>query len=203
MGILKDTILKRLLDQFRDCPNWNTYLELLGDDAEDDLIDTSVDISTRSWLDTAEGWWLDRVGEIIGLLRPPEEETDNIFTVTEAGDSSQDVLHGWGEVGEPTTGGFVWDLFGITTGVPASDSTYRDYIDAKIFATNSDASIPGIARWMMNSFGLAVTVTRTGTRRFTVTLPASGYDLRQRRYMELLCPAVAGVDVLFDGWPSV
>ena len=202
MGLLTETIMSRLLDQFRDCPNWNTFLGVIADDAEE-LIDTSVDIATRSWRSTAEGWWLDRVGEIVGILRPPEEETDNIFTVTENGDTAQDAVHGWGEVGETTTGGFVWDILGISTGIPASDSTFGDFIDAKIFATCADASIPGLARWIYNAFGLSVTVARTGTRQVTITLPATGFDLRKFRYLQIMCPAIAGVEVVWSGWPEV
>lgn len=202
MGLLTDTIFNRLLDQQRDGVNWRKLLQIFADEFEE-IIGTLVDLNTLTWLSTAEGVWLDRIGEIVGILRPPEEEVDNIFTVTEAGDVAQDALHGWGEVGEPTTGGFVWDLFGISLGTPASDSTYRDFIDAKIAATNSDASIPGLARFIDDAFGLAVMVTRVGIRQLEITLPATGYDLRQRRYIEMLCPAVAGVDVLFVGWPEV
>jgi hypothetical protein len=202
VGLLTETIFNRLLDQQKDGATRRGLLQIIADDGEE-IISTLADIATKSWKDTAEGWWLDRVGEIIGMGRPPGEEADNIFTVTEAGDTTPDVLHGWGEVGEPTTGGFVWDLFGISTGVPSTDTVYRTFIEAKIAATNSDASIPGLARFVMNAFGLSCTVTRTGTRQVTITLPGTGFDLREFRYLKKLCPAVAGVDVVWAGWPEV
>lgn len=205
MGAIVERSVERLLDQQRDGQNWIDFLTVQGEVFEE-ILQALVDLSTSTWLDTAEGVWLDRVGEIIGVLRPPDEEVDNVFTVTEYTEPlpDSDMLHGFGELGQPTYGGYVWDLLGLvltTTG--ASDEVYRSYIAAKQAATNADASIPGIARFFLIAFDLVVTVTRPYVGRLDVTLPATGYDLRQRRYMKILCPVVAGIDLHLIGWPEV
>lgn len=201
-GILQETILGYRLDQQKDVPNWEDFLTVIAESFQE-VVDVLVSLSSETWKDTAAGVWLDRVGEIVGVLRPFDEETDNIFTVTEVGDTTPSALMGFGEVSDPAQGGYVWDLYGLSKGVNANDPDYLDFIDAKIFATNADASIPGLARYMKNAFGLDVTVARPQVGQITITLPATGYDLRQRRYMELMCPAIGGIDVLFIGWPEV
>ena len=203
MGAMTERILSRLLDQQRDGDDWNNFFDIIAAEAEE-IIEALVDMSTLSWKDTAGGWWLDRVGEIVGVPRPGDEEVDDIFTVCEYTDEPVvDANRGWGDTSNPSTGGIIWDINGVILEDESSDEDFLDFIEAKIAATNADASIPGLALYCYDAFGLEVTVTVPEAGKVLIELPTTGYDLRQRRYLEIFCPAIAGVDVLFDGWPEI
>jgi len=203
MGALTERILSRLLDQQRDGDDWLTSFGILAAEGEE-IVDALVDLSTLVWLTTAGGYWLDRIGEIVGVPRPIDEEVDNIFTVCDTGDEAiEAALLGWGDDDHLSEGGYVWDDYGVLLSDSATDEDYLDFINAKIAATNADASIPGLAQYVLDAFGLACTVSSPAAGTVIVELPVSGFDLRQRRYLEIFCPALAGIDVLFDGWPAV
>lgn len=204
MGYLTEMILSRRLDQQWDGADWKISFDIIAAEFEE-IIDCLVSLSTETWLDTAQGVWLDRIGEIVGVLRPPNEEVDNIFTVTDYDDpQTPDMLHGWGDSTNPAVGGYVYDIRGLSLGDQATDEDFLDFIIAKIYATNADASVPGIARFCRLAFGISVDIEKvSGRRAIEITLPSTGYDLRQRRYMEMFLPVVAGVDVVLIGWPEV
>jgi hypothetical protein len=206
MGILVEMARARLLDQFKDdAIGWVAFLTVLAESLED-LITCLVSLSTQTWKDTAEGVWLDRAGEIVGCGRPGEEIDNALFTVCDVGETGWDVedpAHGWSAILTPSYGGYVWDLYGLSTGVQANDETFLFFINAKIAATNADASLPGLAKYCSDAFGLSVTVERTSPGHVTITLPATGYTITQRRFLEMFCPAMAGIEVYFDGWPEV
>lgn len=204
MGALTERIKSRLLDQQRDGDDWDNFLSIIAAEFEE-IIDLLVDLSTLLWKDTATGVWLDRVGEIVGVTRPAEEEVDNIFTVCDTGDPDEtgDSLHCWGDDSAPQQGGYVWDDYGVLLGGTVDDDDYLEWIDAKIYATNADASIPGLEAYVLNCFGVVADVSTPTPGDVLIELPSSGYNLRQKRYMEIFCPAMAGINVTFSGWPEV
>lgn len=203
MGALTERIKSRLLDQQRDGDDWDNFLSIIAAEFEE-IIDILVDLSTLTWLDTATGVWLDRIGEIVGVKRPSAEEVDNIFTVCDTGDADEtgDSVHCWGDDDHALEGGYVWDDDGVLLGGEADDDDYLEFIKAKIYATQADASIPGLALYVLNCFDLATTVTTPTPGEALIVLPASGFDLRQKRYLEIFCPAMAGINVTFSGWPE-
>lgn len=199
---IKETALSRRFDWQMDCPNWQTFIEMCADYFADYLA-AIMYLQTSTWRDSAQGVWVDRIGEIVGVTRPAEEEVDNIFTVCEVGETDPDDLHCWGEVGEPSMGGFVWDLNGIIDEDQATDETYLEFIAAKIAATNADASIPGIAKFIQNAFGLDCTVTAIVGRVSVEIVDDPAYDLRTMRFLKYFVPIVAGVDFVILNWPEV
>ena len=204
MGFITENAVDSLLDQQKSGDDWLEIVTIIAELFEE-IIAANVALSTQTWKDTAEGVWLDRVGEIVGVSRPPEEEVDNLFTVCDVGEpgwEDVDLLHGWGTTANPSSGGILYDLDGVMLGTSAIDGDYLDFINAKIAATNADASVPGLARYALNAFGIAAVITAT-PGKVVITLPTTGYDMRQRRYLEMFCPAMAGIDVVFEGYPEV
>jgi hypothetical protein len=198
---IKETLVSRLLDQQRDCPNWNLLIECTADFFQD-YIDTVVKLLTETWPGNSSGFWQDRVGEIVGVTRPAEEELENIFTVCEEGETDEDPVHCWGEHDEAGLGGYVYDLFGILLDDEASTETFDMFISAKIAATNADASVPGIAKYLKNGFGLDCTVT-SGIGVCSVEITGgTNYDLRTRRFIMQFAPVLAGVDFVLTKWPE-
>lgn len=201
MGAILERALSRRLNQQLDGQIREDWLTIIGE-LFDEALALSTSMSTETWKDTAQGWWLDRVGEIVGVGRPQEEEVTRIFRCRSDSDPDYDPNHGFGDEPPSAIGGFIWDdQTGVPTSPPAeaSDATYLDFINAKIAATNADASIPGLARYASNAFDVSVTVTVPSKRNVEMALN-DVVDLRKRRFLELFAPVVAGVDFRVTGW---
>lgn len=202
---IKTTALSRILNQWADCEKWEKFISIWAD-YFDDLMDAIIYLQTQTWLDTAQGVWMDRIGEIVGVSRPAGEEIERVFRCRGDDDPEYDPLHGFGgddpETGEvdPDMGGLIWGEGGIPTGTQASDGEFLDFIMAKIAATNADASVPGIAKYITAAFGISSTVTATPGLVSVELLEE--VDLRQRRYLETFAPALAGVSFLITNWPD-
>lgn len=79
MGARLTRALSRIPDQFRQKPFYQQLITAIVNRSEEsDAI--LADLATKRWLDTAEGVWLDTVGEIIGIPRFYEPITEGIFT---------------------------------------------------------------------------------------------------------------------------
>jgi Protein of unknown function (DUF2612) len=202
MTTLKTQMLSRLLNQWKDCPNWELFLTTIADYFAD-YIAAVVALQTSTWRDTSEGVWLDRVGEIVGVIRPMEEEVVRVFRCRGEGDPDYDPLHGFGDPSDPAVGGFLWGPNGIPKegNEVASDETYGYFIDAKVAATNADASIPGLAKYVKNAFGVDCIITVPAPRQTECELLDS-VDLRQHRYIEHFAPNVAGTSFRITNWPD-
>jgi hypothetical protein len=196
-----ETILSRRLDQQLDNPKRELGLNAIG--AEFDAFRAAViDYLTRTWIGTTEGVWVDRIGEIVGVKRPPEEEVERVFRCRSASDPDvYDALHGFGTAADPDVGGFLSSaVYGVpkTPAEQAGDVTYLDFIAAKIAANNTDASIPGIAKYIFNAFGIECTVTAAAKKIYIELL--GEVDLRQRRFLKLFMPNVAGTECEITNW---
>jgi hypothetical protein len=193
MGIRTDTAISRILNQFIDAPN---FVELFRrilyrfEDSEAIL----VDLATKRFIDTAEGVWLDYIGDIIGVARPYEPiPDDEIFTYKSIGESD-DPDKGFGEIGSPTLGGVYQILAGITGETQATDEIYRLYIKAKAEITASKGTFRDI--WGMVDFifptltDINVTAPNVGEVQIETTPTLS---LFERRLIENFAPVVAGI----------
>lgn len=196
---IKETALSRRFDWQMDCPNWEKFITLLADYFAD-YIAAILYLQTNTWKDTAEGVWLDRVGEIVGVTRPAEEIVERIFRCRSHSDPAYDELHGFGTHSNPSLGGLLWGRNGIPTVNQASGEDFLDFINAKIAATNADASVPGLAKFIRNAFGIECVIT-TGERQVFIEL-SGVIDLRQRRYLQTFIPVVAGVSCILTNWPD-
>jgi hypothetical protein len=197
---LKTQMLSRLLNQWQDCPNWEAFITCVADFFADYLA-AVVALQTETWRGTAQGVWLDRVGEIVGVTRPMEEETKRVFRCRGDDDPDYDENHGFGSPTDDTIGGLLWGPNGIPslTKDVASDETFTYFIDAKVAATNSDASIPGLAKYIKAAFDVDCTITVPAVRQIHCALLDS-VDLRQHRFIEHFAPNVAGTLFQITNW---
>lgn len=204
MTAITEQALSRRLNQQLGRQNGEAFLTLCAE-FFDDYLAAIVNLQTYVWLDTAEGVWQDRIGEIVGCTRPMEEEMERVFRVRDTTDPDYDELHGFGElIGgvDSGIGGLIWSsVTGIPTTAVASTETFYYYILAKIAATNADASIPGIARFIKNAFDVDCTITVPQVGHINIEL-LDVTDLRQRRFIGLFLPVIAGVSCHITNWPD-
>lgn len=200
MGQLKEDLLRGILDGSSDGPNWIGFVEWIAEEFEE-VIDAAIYIMVMTWLDTAEGIWLDRIGDLVGIRRPGNEELIRVFLCRGPSDPSYDPNHGFANP-TGTIGGYLGGLWGVPADGLLDDAGYLDILKCKIAANNADASIPGVARYVFDAYGLSCTVTRIAQRQVRVSLGGS-FDLRQRRFLRYFSPVLAGVDVVFNTFPSI
>ncbi len=67
------TAQTRILDQFKDRPKMLAMLEAIFDRV-DNIEDVLIYLRDYRGLETAEGVWLDIIGDIVGIERPPLEQ---------------------------------------------------------------------------------------------------------------------------------
>lgn len=200
MGQLTEDLGSRILEASSDGPNWQAFVTWMAEEFEEVLEAIVYLVLVGSNKDIAEGVWLDRIGRLVGVDRPPNEELYRVFRVRGASDPQFDDLHGFGSATDPDVGGFISGGWGVPADGVAGDELFLDFIDAKIAATNADASIPGIARYIQNAFGYDCTVTAED-RVVYVTINST-FDLQTRRYLEYFAPVVAGVTFRVTNWPE-
>lgn len=179
MGDL-ETVYDRLLDQYTDVPNWLKYYTVFCE-LTDELREVIITWMASRYIETAEGYWLDRCGEILGLPRPDEWLEDGVFTW----DSS---------VFDERWDQGVWsDGKGIRTGNLVSDTVYRPLLRAKAVALFSDGSLYDIARVLTLGIGKAFTVETSSARVVTATYTETLTEFEQY-YAKALAPVQADTD---------
>jgi len=201
MGKLKEDLLTRILEASSDGPNWQAFVTWIADEFEEVIEAIVYWLLVGTNKDIAEGIWLGRIGRLVGADRPPNEELYRVFRVRGDSDPKIDNLHGFGTPSNPNIGGFLSGIWGVPADGLAGDALYLDFIDAKIAATNADASVPGIARYLQNAFGLDCTVSASN-RVVSVTI-GDPFDYQVRRYVGYFAPVVAGVEFRMTNWPGV
>jgi hypothetical protein len=158
----------------------------------DDMI---VELATKRHIDTAEGIWLNQIGEIIGLVRPEAFVSDDeIFTYKDVG-GSDDVDKAFATY-PATTGGKYQDAIGGLTidGVPMDDSDYRQAIKGKANNTRKFGSLKTVTLFCRDVFGFEADVTSPITG-FVLVTPREYITAQQKFLTELLAPIVAGVTI--------
>jgi len=188
------TAYERLLNQFQNRPKWLAFLAVLFARMQDSD-DMIVELATKRHIDTAEGIWLNQVGEIIGLVRPEAFESDDyIFTYKDIGDPD-DVDKAFATV-PATTGGKYQDALGGLTidGVPMADDDYRQAIKGKAWTTGKFGSLKNITLFCREVFGFEADVTSPITG-FVLVTPREYITAQQKWLTELLAPLIAGVTI--------
>jgi len=159
-------------------------------------------LATLRWIDSAEGVWLDDVGEIVGIDRPFEEvNPDNIFTFKTVYTDPDDPNKGFGSVPPPDTGGYFQSVWGIFTSTHVDDTEYRKWIKVKIDITYQTGTIPDMYTFVKNAFDAESVIS-------DVTDPILGLDTGlvtielldpltpgQKRFLLKYVPRLAGVKV--------
>jgi len=188
------TAYERLLSQFRDRPKWISYLSVLFARMQDS--DNMIyALATERHIDTAQGVWLDQVGEIIGFVRPEAYvEDDYIFTYKDIG-GPDDVNKGFATI-PATTGGKYQDVDGGLTydGIPMSDDDYRQAIKGKAGNTKKLGTLKNITLFCRDVFGYEADVTSPITG-FVLVTPREFITAQQKWLTELLAPLIAGVTI--------
>jgi len=198
MGARATKAIGRLLNQFSDGPNWQALLTAVAARFEDTDIVLEGLLLYRT-LETAEGVWLDQVGEIVGFSRPAEEVPDSgVFTLKAVGDPDNPD-QGLSSL-SALDGGVLTSLNGLPTDNLASDDIYREYLFGKVKATYSKSTIPAIYEFIKFVFAVESEIRSPETGQVTVEL-ASALTGAQRRIIERLAPVSAGVNLTIINWP--
>lgn len=200
MGQRVNKALGRLLNQFQDGTNLPALLEALVTRLEDTDIVLEGLLLERT-IDTAEGVWLDQVGDIVGYARPPKQKDDSfVFTLKSIGDPDVDAqaLSSLSDM----DGGYLSGIDGIPLDEDATDTDYRNWVKGKVRATYTDATIPAIFQFVDFVFG-----TGTCSNVSNLAIGQVGIELAttltraERLVLETLAPRSAGVSIEITNWP--
>jgi hypothetical protein len=192
MATLTEIALSRLLNQFSDAQKLvELFIRILN--RFEDSNNILEYLLTKRFLDTAEGVWLDVIGDIIGIPRPYEPiEDDEIFTFKSIG-QADDPDKGWGTITSSTIGGKFQTIEGITTDQLASDDVYLNNIKAKAYVTFTKGTVHDV--WGLVNFvyptltDITVTIPKIGEVKIETTPTLQAYE---RRVIRNLSPVVAG-----------
>jgi hypothetical protein len=198
MGARATKAVSRLLNQFSDGPNWIDFMTAIAARLEDTDIVLSGLLLSRT-LDTAEGVWLDQVGDIVGYPRPAEEVADaGIFTLKSIGDPDN-AAQGFSSL-SALDGGVLTSIYGNPLSTLADDTTYRKYLKGKVFATYSGSGHADVYQFIDFVFSISSTVETPTIGVVKVEL-ASALTGAERRIIEALAPRSAAVDLYIANWP--
>jgi hypothetical protein len=197
MGNRVDLAISRLLNQFSASPRIIDLLTTIVTRLEevDDLL---ASLATLRWLDTAEGVWLDDIGEIIGIPRFFGEHEGPFFTYKAAypGVDDPDLAYS-GPLPAAPTGGRYQSVFGIENDTPLSDDDYRRWIKAKAKTTGTAGTLRDI--WVFVNEALELTdhvVETVDTRLIQITTTAPLTSWKQGKIRQW-APINAGINLAF------
>jgi hypothetical protein len=196
MGARTTRALNMLLDQFTMSPKIIEWYKSYLNRAEE-IDDLLASLATLRWLDTAEGVWLDGIGEIVGIDRFYEEfDPDNIFTFKENIVDVDDPDKGFGDTASPGDGGHFQSVYGIYSSTLIDDDAYRVWIKVKIQITNQPGTIDQVYLFIKAAFnGTESHVTTSypaGTVLVELTTPLT---LAQRSQLIRYAPRLGGMGI--------
>jgi hypothetical protein len=197
MGNRVDLAVSRILNQFTASPRWIELLTTIVTRLEevDDLL---ASLATLRWIDTAEGVWLDDVGEIVGIPRFFGENEGPFFTYKSAypGTDDPDLAYS-GPLPAAPTGGRYQSVFGLDNDIPLSDDDYRRWIKAKAKTTGTAGTLRDIWVFINESLELTDHVVEVGgTRLVLITTTAPLTPWKQGKIRQW-APINAGIDFAF------
>lgn len=173
MTVLQD-IEDRLVHFLRESPNIVKLIGCLADPFQDtqDVIEWILDHLS---IDTAEGELLDFLGEMIGVGRPPRQETA-LFELCNLGDCPDDPdnEHGFENDDDATvtTGGYFASIFGTPyqadPTAQMSDADFRYFIRQKAATLRTKATHENLFAYIL-AFGDRCQVTSPAVRQVTIT----------------------------------
>ncbi len=199
MGLRTDTAIGRLPSQFlRSINNINELKAMLA--RIEDTDDLLAELATKRWIDTAEGVWLDEVGEIIGIPRFFEADDTGIFEYKSAFPGVDDPAKGYSDLPAPGTGGKYMSINGLFLTTKIDDVAYRVWLHVKAKITNKAGTYTDIYQFVKDAFGIESTVTLGGTRLIHVEI-ASTLTQNQRIQLVKYAPVSSGVSIEIINWP--
>ena len=195
---VEDLWLSRLFHQFRNSPHILGLIEILSDPLQDQ-VDVSEYILDHLSIDTAEGEALEFLGELIGVKRPPAQET-RLFTLFRLGEAS-DIYndHGFADDSDPTVtlGGYFVTYKGLPAldGSQMSDVEYRKMIRQKAATYRKDMTRRNLFTYL-KEFGARCKTDDETTMDVTVDpYRYDDFDQYQRWYAENKGFKPAGIGV--------
>ena len=189
----------RILDQYKNSPKFVGLIEAIGKrfDDTDNIIEHLL---FSRFIDTAEGFELDRVGVILGYARPYEQNPDLIFTFDSYTDPVNVQSKGYGSISAPGVGGLYSSVFGLTTGDLVGDEEYRELLFKRAQAINAEASTPYFYKWIIDNFGIEINMTFPTPMEIEIEITSGSLNLNERYLIENLGPTLPGVSVLITNW---
>ena len=169
-----------LIRQWQQAPRMRALVDALQGVMDDHLIRPLADMEERLRIDTAEGFWLDCIGERLMLPRPATIVTDYAFFG----------FQGSGGVGFDQ-GPFATVVEALSPRVPVGDEFYRRLVRMRAEALLTDGSVPALEAVASKVFPRAEYVDH-GDMSVTVRNP-----FRDRADWNLLATLNA-----VGGWPS-
>ena len=195
-----DTALQRLLNQFDSSTKLKDLLRAIFNRiAEvDSLLE---DLLLKRWIDTAEGVWLDIVGDVVGADRPFGEVDPAIIFTYKAIADPNDSDKGYGTLPQTNLVGLYSTIGGLLTDEPATDEVYRKRIKAKAITTNSNVAYPDIYRFITETFEITAQLSSPYVGRVEVEI--NDYLTNSdRNFLIQYAPVSAGIEIEIINWPS-
>jgi hypothetical protein len=188
----------RILDQYKNAPKFVTFIEAIG--ARLDDTDTIIDhLLFGRFLETAENFELDRIGQLLGYPRPYQSDPSVIFTYKSASNPVNEQSKGYGSIYDPAAGGKYSSLGGLDSGTPETDAVYRELLFTRSKVLNTGPSIPELYTWITESFGIGCTITVPDVMHIRIQLDAA-ISVHQRNMIEYYGPTLPGVNILITNW---
>lgn len=194
-----DTALERLLNQFADATDVKELLKAIFNRVAE--ADTLLEgLLLNRWIDTAEGVWLDILGDIVGVDRPVGEVDPTIIFTYRAVSDVNDPDKGYGTLPQTNLVGRYSSVNGLPTGQPATDDVYRQLIKAKIATTNSNVAFPDIYNFIYQTFEITAHLSSPYVGRVEVVIDEY-LSNAERRFLVNYAPVAAGVEIEIVNWP--
>jgi len=173
MTVLQD-ITDRIVHFLRESPNVVNLIECIADPIQDTQTVIAWILDHLS-IDTAEGELLDFLGEMIGMARPPRQET-SLFELCNVGDypDDPDNEHGFqnDDDASVTTGGYLASIYGtpyqVDPTAQMSDADYRYFIRQKAASLRSKVTHENLFAYIL-AFGDRCQIANPAVRQVTIT----------------------------------
>jgi hypothetical protein len=196
MGARANKALSRVYSEFI---NSQRYIELIRTvTARIEDSDAILEyLSTMRWVDTAEGIWLDMVGEIIGIPRFYEEFTGPFFEYKDAYPGVDDSTKAYGDAypnPDPAAGGPYQSISGMITDVLQDDDAYRKWIKAKATATGSAGNPDDIYLFIKTAMDIETNVYAGDVRTVYIN-PVSPLSSWKESKIREWAPINSGIDL--------
>lgn len=149
-----------IIAQYRSDSNIVELIQTFCDIVQTDLIDAANQIALEAAVSTASGFWLDLIGERVGLSRPGVPSSETLIF----GFDGQNDSVGFDQ-------GRLLDAGEDPTYIPVSDDVYRQLLIARGAELITDGSQPDLSRVAARAYGDA---TYLDNQDMTINIILSG-----------------------------
>lgn len=168
------TTVDRLISQWSEATNLRTVAQIWLDTLRDEIDEPLAALQAQRNINTAEGVFLDRIGDLLGCPRPAVAVTP-------------DDLFGYDGAGVGFDQGRLADASGFGDPVePISDGAYRSLLRARRTTILGDGSVAALEEAATE---VEASATVTDGRDMTVTITTSNISLMD---LAIACRAVGG-----------